>query len=272
MSLGLHARYGGWAVVTGASSGLGTHFAEQLAAEGFALVLTARRKDRLDELAARLGNEHGVKTLVVPLDLSVPGATAQLVEAIGEREIGMVIANAGFGFSGRFEDVDLATYERMIQLNCTAPTALCHAFVPALRARGRGGIVIVSSIAGHQPTPFFAVYGATKAFDLMLAEALWDELHGTGVDVVGLCPGGTRTEFANQAHMREESAGAEPGPVVAAALRRLGRGPSVLPGFAMKIAGSMHRFLPRSWVAASTGGTLARSLLGKSKADARRGR
>ncbi len=270
MSLGLHARYGGWAVVTGASSGLGALFAEQLAAEGFPLVLTARRKDRLDELATRLGKEHGVETVVVPLDLGEPGATSDLVEAIGEREIGMVVANAGFGFSGRFEDQELATYERMIQLNCTAPTALCHALIPAMRTRGKGGVIIVSSVAGHQPTPFFAVYGATKAFDLMLAEALWDELRGTGVDVVGLCPGGTRTEFADNAHMLDVS-GMEPGPVVAAALRRLGRGPSIITGFSNLIAGSLHRFLPRSWVVAATGSTLARSLLGKSKADARRG-
>jgi len=271
LSLGLHTRYGGWALVTGASSGLGTQYAEQLAAEGFPLVLTARREDRLNELAERLGEKHGVETLVVPLDMAEAGATARLVQTVGDREVGLVVANAGFGFSGRFEDQDLSTYERMIQLNCTAPTALCHAYIPAMRARGRGGIVIVSSVAGHQPTPFFAVYGATKAYDLMLGEALWDELRGTGVDVVALCPGATATEFADNAHMADSGLQMAPAPVVAASLRRLGRGPSVVTGFANFMAASLSRFLPRSWVVSATGSVLAKNLLEKSKRDARHG-
>ena len=159
----------------------------------------------------------------------------------------------------------------MIQLNCTAPTALCHAFIPPMRTRGRGGVVIVSSVAGHQPTPFFAVYGATKAYDLMLGEALWDELRGTGVDVVVLCPGATATEFADNAHMADTTSGMQAAPVVTASLRRLGRGPSVVTGFANFVAASMSRFLPRSWVASATGSVLAKNLLEKSKSDARRG-
>ena len=138
-----------------------------------------------------------------------------------------------------------------------------------MRARGKGGIVIVSSVAGHQPTPFFTVYGATKAYDLMLGEALWDELRGTGVDVVALCPGSTITEFADQAHMAHPGEGMAAGPVVTASLRRLGRGPSVVTGLGNFISASLSRFLPRSWVAASTGAVLAQKLLGKSKRDAR---
>jgi short-subunit dehydrogenase len=114
------------------------------------------------------------------------------------------------------------------------------------------------------------VYGATKAFDLMLGEALWEECRGTGVDVVTLCPGSTATEFAEHAHMREKNAGMAPGPVVAAALRRLGRGPSVVTGLANKISASLHRFLPRSWVASATGAVLARELLGTSKHAAKK--
>lgn len=263
MSPTFHERYPGWALVTGASSGLGTHFAEQLAASGMPLVLTARREDRLRALADRLPTE----THVAPLDLAAPNACAELVTAVGARPVSMLVANAGFGFSGRFEQQDAARYESMVQLNCTVPTLLCHAFLPAMRERKNGAIVIVSSVAGFQPTPFFAVYGATKAFDLMLGEALWEECRGTGVDVVTLCPGSTATEFADNAHMVEKDQGMAPGPVVAAALRKLGRGPTVVTGVANFVNASMHRFLPRAWVASATGAVLAKSLLGKRKDD-----
>ena len=262
----LHDRYPGWGLVTGASAGLGVHFAEQLAAEGFPLVLTARREDRLRELAARLPTE----THVVPLDLAVPGACGELVEAVGERPISMLVANAGFGASGHFERQEAGRYEQMVQLNCTAPTLLCHAFLPAMRTRRNGAVVIVSSVAGFQPTPFFAVYGATKAYDLMLGEALWDEFRGTGVDVVTLCPGTTATEFADVAHTIEKDAGMAPGPVVAAALRKLGRGPTVVTGFGNRLNAAAHRLLPRSWVASATGSVLAKKLLGKSRDEVRR--
>ena len=266
---GLRARYGGWALVTGASSGLGAEFARQLAAEGFPLVLTARREDHLRELAAGLAREHGVETHVVVVDLAEPGGSARLVAEVGDREVGLLVANAGFGLSGRFEEGDLARYERMIQLNCTSPVVLARAYLPAMRARGRGALIVVSSLAGHQPTPFFAVYGATKAFDLVLAEALWDELRGSGVDVLALCPGETRTEFSARAHMAVHGRGMDAPPVVRSALARRGRGPSVVTGWTNKVAAALHRFLPRSWVASATGAVLARQLLGVSKAEAR---
>ncbi len=266
MSGALHERYPGWALVTGASSGLGTHFAEQLAAAGFPLILTARREDRLRELADRLDTD----VQVVPLDLTAPDACDRLGEAARGRDVSMLVANAGFGFSGRLEQQPAALSENMVRLNCIAPTLLCHTFLPQMRERGNGAVVIVSSVAGFQPTPFFAVYGATKAFDLMLGEALWVECRGTGVDVVTLCPGSTRTEFAKNAHMLEDEAGMAPGPVVAAALRGLGRGPTVVTGLANRFAAALHRMLPRSWTASATGAVLARELLGKSSAAARR--
>jgi len=263
----LHDRYPGWALVTGASSGLGTHFAEQLAAQGFPLILTARREDRLRALAERLGTE----TLVAPLDLSETGACSRLVATAGDRTISLLVANAGFGFSGRFDQQDAEHYERMIRLNCAAPTLLCRALLPPMRERGNGAVVLVASIAGFQPTPFFAVYGATKAFDLMLGEALWEECRGSGVDVVTLCPGSTATEFAGNAHIVANDAGMPPGPVAAAALRALGRRPTVVTGAANRVSAAMYRLLPRSWVARATGAVLARSLLGKSGDDLRRG-
>jgi short-subunit dehydrogenase len=262
----LHDRYPGWALVTGASAGLGVHFAEQLAAEGFPLILTARREERLRKLADRLPTE----THVVPLDLTEPDACERLVAAAGDREVSMLVANAGFGFSGRFDQQDAERSARMVQLNCTVPTLLFHAFLPPMRDRKNGAVVIVSSVAGFQPTPFFAVYGATKAFDLMLGEALWEECRGTGVDVVTLCPGSTETEFAQHAHMQDDKPGMAAGPVVAASLRKLGRGPTVVTGLMNKINASAHRFLPRSWVASITGRVLAGQLLGKSPDAVRR--
>jgi short-subunit dehydrogenase len=257
----LSDRYGGWALVTGASSGLGEHFAEALAEQGFPLVLTARREDRLHALAERLSQAHGVETLVVPLDLTLADAAERLLAAVGEREVGVLVNNAGFGFSGRFSDQPAERDVRMVAVNCAAPVALTHAFLPGMLRRKRGAIVVVASVAGFQPTPFFAVYGATKAFDLALAEALADELRGSGVDVLALCPGETETEFAEHAHFGRGPGGMKPRPVVDAALRGLGRKHVVVPGALNKISAFLHRLLPRRWVAAATGKVLAKELL-----------
>jgi uncharacterized protein len=260
MAADLHARYGGWAVVTGASSGIGECYAIALAKRGFPLVLTARREDRLTALASRLADEHGVETHVVPLDLGQPGACGRLVEGIGDRDVGLLVNNAGFGFSGRFLDIDREHYEAMVQLNCAVPVSLTHLLLPGLLERGRGAMIILASVAGYQPTPFFAVYGATKAFDLMLGEALWSELQGTGVDVLAVSPGETNTEFSSQAHFAREGGGMDAMKVVEASLGRLGRAPSYVPGIANKFSAFLHRLLPRGWVAHATGFVLAKEL------------
>lgn len=269
MSADLRARYGGWAVVTGASSGLGEGYADALARRGFPVVLTARRGDRLEALAARLAAEHGVETHTVVLDMLDPDAPDRLFAEVGDREVGVLVNNAGFGFSGRFLDVDRDHYARMIRLNCQVPVRLTHLFLPAMIARRKGALIFLASLAGHQPTPFFAVYGATKAFDLMLGEALWSELKGTGVDSLAVCPGETRTEFASHAHFAREGGGMEVGPVVEGSLRRLGRGPCHVPGFTNAVSAFLHRLLPRSWTADATGAVLARELLRSTPAEIR---
>lgn len=263
-------RYGGWALVTGASSGLGEHYAEALAERGFPLVLVARRKDRLEAIAARIRAARGVEVLVVADDLSDVAAIDRLAAAVGPREIGVLVANAGFGFSGRFTDLDAADTVRMVQLNCTGVAALVHRFLPPMLARRRGAVVIVSSLAGHQPTPWFAVYGATKAFDLALAEALWSECRGTGVDVQALCPGRTKTEFSVRAHYDRPPDGDDPRAVVEEGLRKLGRGPTVVTGWSNKAAAFLHRLFPRGFVAHTTGAVLARDLLRTSPNELRR--
>lgn len=267
---GLRERYGGWALVTGASSGLGEQYAESLASRGFPVVLTARRRDRMDAVAERIRAAHGVETLVVEADLAQPSAVDAVAAAVGAREIGFLVANAGFGFSGRFADLDAARSVEMVQLNCTSVVALVHRWLPPMLARGRGAVVIVASLAGHQPTPWFSVYGATKAFDLSLAEALWSETRGTGVDVQALCPGRTRTEFSVRAHYDRPPDGADPRDVVEEGLRKLGRGPSVVTGAGNKVTAFLHRLVPRSLSAAATGAVLARGLLRSTPADLRR--
>ena len=263
-------RYGGWALVTGASSGIGESFAEALAARGFPVVLVARRKDRLDALAARLAQQHKVETLVVAEDLSSSGACERVCDAVAAREIGVLVNNAGFGSSGRFAEEDAATDEQMIALNCSAVVRMTHLLLPPMLGRRRGAVVVVASTASFQATPWFAVYGATKAFDLMFAEALWCELRGTGVDVVAVCPGETRTEFHERAHAKRQFRGLEPGFVAETALRSLGRRPSVVPGLVSKLTSYAHRFFSRRLVTNATGAVLARELLLTSSSELRK--
>src|SRR5256886_7877017 len=157
--------YGEWALVTGASAGIGTAFARELAAQSVNVVLVARRADRLEALAAELREKHGVKTRVVPEDLERDGAAERLLEWVRDLEIGILVNNAGFSMVGRFERVPREKILGMIRVNCLAVAALTHAFLPPMQARRRGAVIIVSSVAGYQPLGFAATYGATKAFD-----------------------------------------------------------------------------------------------------------
>jgi hypothetical protein len=189
-------RYGPAALVTGASSGIGLAFAEELAARGFDLVLTARRTDRLDELAGRLRSAQSINVEVVPADLADPRASAALLEATAGKDIGLVVANAGFGMKGPHEANDAAAMTEMLMVNCNAPMQLAHGFIPRLRSRGMGGIVLVSSIEGLMGCPYSTAYSASKALVVALGEGLWGELSGSGIDVLTVCPGATESEAA----------------------------------------------------------------------------
>jgi short-subunit dehydrogenase len=241
----LRERYGGWALVTGASSGIGAAFARALAREGVSVVLTARREERLRALAAEL-EAQGVATRVVALDLAALDGPSRLAEAVADLDLAILVNNAGFGASGRFDKLDAARLREMIELNCTAPTLLTRALLPRLLARGRGAIVFTGSQAGRQPLPLFAVYAATKAFDGLLGEALWGELRGSGVDVLVVEPGATETEFQQVAGELPHG-GQAPEEVVAIALERLGRQPSVSTRWVHWLrANAGVRLLPRS--------------------------
>jgi len=235
------------ALITGASAGLGVDFARQLSADGARLVLVARRLDRLEALAAELGNARAVA-----LDLSQPGAAVRLLAdlaAHGEH-VDLLVNNAGFGAGGKVAELDVGRLRQMIDLNCGVLTELTRLALPGMVERGRGGILNVASTAAFQPGPGAAVYYATKAYVLSFTEALHEELAGTGVHVTALCPGPTATEFFDvaaygQSSKLEKFAMAS-APVVAAGLRGVSvNQPVVIPGAMNKVGAQGHRFLPR---------------------------
>lgn len=189
-------RYGPWALVTGASSGIGQGFAEELAARGLNLVLAARRVDRMTDLARRLEAAHAISVRVVASDLADPAEPARLAQACADIDIGLVVSNAGFGLKGPHEGNDPQAMTDMLMVNCNAPFQLAHAFVPRLKARGQGGLLFTSSIEGLMGCPYSTAYSASKALVIALGEGLWGELQGSGVDVLTLCPGATESEAA----------------------------------------------------------------------------
>ena len=245
-------RYGSYALITGASSGIGEEFSRILARKGLNLVLAARRRERLEALAAELKSGHGVETVVLETDLSRDGGWEELVAKTKERDIGLLVNNAGFGYYGRLVDQKDERLEEMIRLNVLAFTMLTKAFASRFMARKRGGVILVSSLAAFQPTPGMALYGATKGFELLLGEAFSQELKGRGVDVTVLCPGATLTEFQLVAGGVPHS-GMSAADVAMCAVKALGKRRVAIPGPANKITGKLHRFLPRSvvrWAAA----------------------
>jgi short-subunit dehydrogenase len=191
-------RYGPTALVTGASSGIGSSFAAVLAAGGLDLVLVARRQERLDAAASALHAEHGVAVTVLPVDLAEAGAAQRVLDATSALDVGLVVSNAGFSVQGAFGAGDAATLTELVAVNCTATMLLAHGFVPRLTARGRGGIVLTGSVEGLMGSPYSAAYSASKAFVNGLGEALWGELTPEGIDVLALCPGATDTENARK--------------------------------------------------------------------------
>jgi len=185
----------GWALVTGASSGLGRAFATKLASDGMSVVLVARSAGLLHDLADGLKETYGVAVEVIVADLADPVARATVVADLETRDVEVLINNAGFATSGEFADQDPARIAELISLNCLALTMLSRAAVPGMIARGRGAIVNVASTAAFQPIPTMGTYAASKAFVLRLSMAMWQELRPKGVTVLALCPGATETDF-----------------------------------------------------------------------------
>lgn len=228
--LGLVKRYGPWALVTGASSGIGAELARQIASDGMNVVLAARRRDRLARLAEELEKDFGVATRVVVADLAERDGQAALLAGVADLDIGLLVNNAGLGYQGRFDLQDGEQLRRLVAVNCEAPLVLTHAIARGMCERGRGAVLFTGSAAGHQALPLHAVYAATKAFDRILGESLWGELRAANIDVTVLEPGATESEFHAVAGQL-----AHPGErvdvVVRAGLEALGQQPSVLVGW-----------------------------------------
>jgi hypothetical protein len=193
------------ALITGASAGLGEGFARALAADGNDLILTARRADRLETLAAELRAKHGVAVRVIAADLADPAAPAQLMAAIAAAglRVDTLINNAGYGLRGAVAELDSDAQLGIVDVNCRALVALARAVLPAMIERRSGGILNIASTAAFQPGPWMAVYYASKAFVLSFSEALHEEAKPHGVRVAALCPGPTHTEFAGRAGMTD---------------------------------------------------------------------
>lgn len=244
----LRERYGEWALVTGASAGIGAEFARALARQGVSVVLTARREERMRALAAELEMQPGVSTRVVAADLASVDGADRLLAAIADLDIDLFINNAGFGYAGRFDKLDTERVRELVQVNCVAPVVLASRLLPPMIRRGRGAMIVSGSIAARQPLPRHAIYAASKAFDLLFGEALWAELQGTGVDVLVLEPGPTESEFREVAgELREE--GEPAANVVALAFEALGHQPSVISGWFNWLRANAIRLAPRSLAA-----------------------
>jgi hypothetical protein len=255
------------ALVTGASAGIGRAFVERLARDAWDLILVARRRERLDEIAARLraGGELHVDVLAADLGHS-DGVRAVEERIAKEPTLELVVNNAGFGTSGPFAELDRDAEEEEIRLNVLALLRLTHAALDAFRARGHGSIVNVSSLAGFQPGPYTATYAATKAFVNSFTQAVAEEVRGSGIRLQLLCPGFTRTEFQEVAGVRTEGipsfAWMEPAAVVDASLEALRSGDLVvIPGGGNKVLGAVMRALPAA-VVRRAGAVLMRRTFG----------
>jgi short-subunit dehydrogenase len=234
-------------LITGASMGIGAAFARELTRQGARVILVARSRDRLDALAAELPGSH-----VIAEDLARPGAAGRVFDAVTAAglDVDVLVNNAGFGVHAPFTDLPLATHRDAIDLNVGALVELTHTFLPMIERR-RGGVIHVASTAAFQPTPYMAVYGASKAFVLSFSEALWAEYRSRGVRVLALCPGATDTPFfARAGEAAAVGKKAPPADVVRVALTafRANR-PSVVHGTANALTALASRFTTRALTA-----------------------
>ena len=260
-----HARYGPWAFVAGGSEGIGRSFARQLAGRGLDLVLVARRAGPLEETAAAIRREHGVQVVTRTLDLTAPGVEADIGPLVEGRDIGLLVYNAGATHGAALLlDRPVEAALGLVELNCAGPLRLVHRLGTQMRARGRGGVILVSSMAGLAGGAFIAAYAASKAFEITLAESLWYELGSAGIDVLGLVAGATATPAMLRSGMIFGTASADaaraatgpttstvpmdPDTVAAEALGQLRSCPIHVAGDANRTAAAGLRSAPRAQV------------------------
>lgn len=250
--LGLHDRYGGFALVTGAARGIGRAFANCLAMDGFDVLLVDREADETKELAQALRAAHGIDAQAVVCDLTAPGLVENAERWAVNYDIGLLVNNAGVSPLDPFLEIPLEAHLQTLEVNCRATLVLTHIFGKAMAARGRGGIVIVSSASALSGSPYFCHYAATKGYGLNLASGLWSELRGSGIDVLAVCPGMTDTGPVRDRELAKDLPFyvplTSPEPVALGALRSLGKQPFVVPTFADRVsAGLVSKLFPRAW-------------------------
>lgn len=250
--LGLQARYGGFALVTGAARGIGRAFAEHLAADGFDLLLVDREEAEARLLADELRAMHGVDAEPLICDLSEPGLENRAEEWVRRFDVGLLVNNAGISILDPFFDISLEDHLATLDLNCRATLILTHVIGRSMIARGRGGIIVLSSASALSGSPYFCNYAATKGYGLNLASGLWTELRGSGVDVLAVCPGMTDTTPVRAQGLGDDLPFyvplTNPERVARGALRALGKQPTVMPTAADRMsAGLMSKLFPRRW-------------------------
>ncbi len=252
------------ALVTGASSGIGKELCRLFAADGFSLVLVARRKERLDELADELRSTYDASVRVEPCDLAQASARQAMFDRLSDSEVqvDVLVNNAGFGSNGAFHELDRVREVNQVRVNVVALTELTRFFLPGMVERGFGRVLNIASTAAFQPGPYMSVYYATKAYVLSFTEGIAHELEGTGVTATAHCPGATDTEFAEAASNNDtllfKSGVATAESVARHAYKAMQRGKIVaVPGLVNKMGAAMVRFSPR-WVVRSIAARLNR--------------
>jgi hypothetical protein len=259
MSAEFSKRYGPWCVVAGASEGLGAAFADGLARRGANLVLLARRTELLEGVASRIRAAHNVEVRCVAVDLADADFAERLAAATAGLELGLGVYNAAYSYIAPLLDRPLDDALRVVDVNVRGPLRFVHALAPAMVARGRGGVVLMSSMAGFQGSPRLAAYAASKAFNIVLGESLWAELRPKGVDVIVSCAGAIRTPNYLATTRKEAPGTLDADAVVAVTLDALGSGPVVVPGGVNKFA---RFFLGRLLSREGAVGVMAKSTKG----------
>lgn len=243
-------KYGPTALVAGASEGIGAAYAKALAANGFELVLVARRKELLEDFGNFLADKYHVNVQCIACDLSRPTATIEIEQQLKGKEINLLIYNAALSYIGHFLENSEKNHLQMAHVNMLTPLTMLHAFGSKMTTRRRGGIILMASLAGFQGSGFLAMYAATKAFNRTMAESLWYEWKTLGVDVMACCAGATSTPNFKKSKPEKTSIFAPnvqtPDEVVAESLRKLGKKPSFIAGTGNKVASFfMQKVLPR---------------------------
>lgn len=240
----LKEKYGEWALITGASSGIGREFARYLAKEKINLVLIARRYEKLLELKDELTTKYKIEIIPLQSDLTEEDSIAKIIEIVGQINIGILINNAGAGYVGKFSEMDSKKGTGLVKLNCLAPVMLTHHFVKKMIQNKKGAIIFLGSIVGLQPSPYLAVYSATKTFNIFFAEALWYELKKFNIDVLSISPGSTATDFERVSKDTRKIITAKPEEVVFVTFKYLGKKPAVIHRTFNKILIGISNILP----------------------------